>query len=49
MSERGFFRILLVSVLSLTLLGWGLALHGWQASPLNMTKADTPAATVPQP
>jgi hypothetical protein len=49
MSEAGFFRILLMSVLSLTLLGWGLALHDWQANTLKIANAERPAATPPQP
>jgi hypothetical protein len=39
MSESGFFRILLVTVLSFTLVGWGLALHDWQASPQKIANA----------
>jgi hypothetical protein len=50
MSEAGFFRILLVSVLSLTLLGWGLALHTWQAGTMKIAKAvESPTASLPQP
>jgi hypothetical protein len=39
MTESGFFRILLVTVLSFTLLGWGFALHNWQASPQKVADA----------
>lgn len=48
MSESGFFRILLASVLGLTLLGWGLALHSWQSSTVTIANAERPASP-PQP
>ena len=48
MSETGFFRILLVSVLGFTLLGWGLALHQWQAGAQKIaTAVESPAAKMP--
>lgn len=39
MSEARFFRLLLVTVLGFTLLGWGLALHDWQAQSMKLAAA----------